>query len=1000
MKVPSMRDYNSILFRSPKDKQQTIIHQNAQFHPKRAPTSSPFDSGKHGRAEPSSTSARESRQEGPTSIASRNTFSADSYPKPTELFVTQQPQHHIQKQSIDTVEVQQSALAVPETGQRSPESVTMKDENTEATIAKLRTALDEATNQDATAKTSLAKSDAIILELRSSVRQLKRQLEKLQQDKEEIEQEKEEMMRKITRWNASKDDGLDMTTKNVIDSHARDSRIGELQVQLDRAHAQILTADMVRKELEDTLEAEQYTWELRVQEQDRAIREWQDQCRTLQTDLEQCRNQWKDAEAGWTKEVEELQSRLEKAQQEAAHWKNLQTNATSSTSETIQLKEKLLMLEQERTELQSCLDDALKELEAVDAELQNDNSIQLREENLRLQQLVESRERDNHHSLAEPLQHLYRWLLERDEPTEDNGSDNNRTSRNIHDIPADPKDVLSAIQSHLENMPSEIHDLSATKNQVKALESQLSVYRGDLKAREESSAELMASLKEAVALLKPLQDASAKADRERKKLLDQLEKAQSSNDKSYEEIKSLKREVNEKDDEIEDLRQRLEALQLELSKLKLAAASDLINKNKNITPLNSPDNLSKAREDVRSRRQSEAALREMLRDAQTKLQSLHDRNNQVESMNSELQGRLRQAQESKEKYYSMSNDNGTAVTDSRSLLPSPRQSDVQHANESAGNIQGKVIVLEKEIQEKDDEIRRLEHELKIAKENGLTFENAGLKVNMQDLQQKVLRLDAELTKAKKSIASKKEAEKTLKKSLKDALALLKPLQIHLENSEAEKRELTKELSRLKTNDGDNSDTLGQPSFLSQSEANARQVRSLEHTVRQLEKENSQLHDALEDMSQSLNASHVSTFSAKSSPFRQLSNSKEASRLREELVEVKSRYEVTLEKLESTTDENQALIESLNNRDTEGEKLNSELHSLREKLRFTERELENAKYIATSALIKVEELTMANVEQLSFTNSTFVDQDKLYEEKIKELRNNDSSKNWIKRTNFS
>lgn len=980
-----MRDYNSILFRSPKDKQQTLNHQKLQFQPKHSPIPSPSDSGNHdGPAEPASTSTRESRQEGSTSTVNSSSFPIDSYPNSTVPLVTQQqPQRYnykSQPQPLASNIAEQSVSGIPEMEPRSSVAVTMKDEGAEATIARLRTALDEATSQDASAKTSLAKSDAIILELRSSVRQLKRQLEKLQQDKEDIEQEREELIRQLNRWNSARDDGIDMTKREVVDSHARDSRIGELQVQLDRAHAQILTADMVRKELEDTLEAEQYTWELRVQEQDRAIREWQDQCRTLQTDLEQCRNQWKDAEAGWTKEVEELQSRLEKAQQEAAHWKNLQTNAASSTTEMIQLKEKLLMLEQERSELQSCLDDALKELEAVDAELQNDNSIQLREENLRLQQLIESNERDDHQSLAEPLQHLYRWLLERDEIIEDNGTDNNGVSRNIHDIPTDPKDLLSAIQSHLENIPTEIHDLSATKNQVKALESQLSVYRGDLKAREESSAELMASLKEAVALLKPLQDASAKADRERKKLIDQVEKTHASNEKGYEELKILKREINQKDDEIEDLKQRLETLQLELSKLKLAGASDLINKNKNIAPISSPDTLNKAREDVRSRRQSELALREMLRDAQTKLHSLHDRNDQVESMNSELQGRLRQAQENNEGHYSKSNANGNARS-------------VEFGETS--------VLLEKTIKEKDEEIHRLEHELKIAKENELTFENGGIDENRENLHQKVLILDSELAKMKKSLVSKKEAEKILKKSLKDALALLKPLQMHLENSETEKIELLKELSLLKTNvGGENSGDKGQLSSLSHGEANANQIRSLQNTVRQLEKENYQLHDALEDMSQSLNASHVSAFSAKSSPFPQRSSTKEASRLREELVEVKSRYEVTLDKLGCSMDDNQALVESLQNKDSDEEKLNNEFKILCEQLRFTERELENAKYIATSALIKVEELTMANVEQRSLTSSSFVDHDKLYEDKIKELHTNELIKSRTKRANFT
>jgi septal ring factor EnvC (AmiA/AmiB activator) len=60
-------------------------------------------------------------------------------------------------------------------------------------------------------------------------------------------------------------------------------------------------------------------------------------------------------------------------------------------------------------------------------------------------------------------------------------------------------------------------------NAVHALQSQVSVYQEELKSHEESSAELRDSLKEAVALLKTLQDAVAKAEDKKMQLLQQLD---------------------------------------------------------------------------------------------------------------------------------------------------------------------------------------------------------------------------------------------------------------------------------------------------------------------------------------------------------------------------------------------------------------------------------------------------------------------------------------------
>jgi len=138
-------------------------------------------------------------------------------------------------------------------------------------------------------------------------------------------------------------------------------------------------------------------------------------------------------------------------------------------------------------------------------------------------------------------------------------------------------------------------------------------------------------------------------------------------------------------------------------------------------------------------------------------------------------------------------------------------------------------------------------------------------------------------------------------------------------------------------------------------------RELEETVRQLEKENSQLHDALEDMSHGLNAMQKDGLGPP-----KMSDG----RLKEEIVELKSRYEVTQSRLEDSYVENHTLIEKLREKEAADKSATEELRILRAKLKRSEEDLENAKYIATSALVKVEQMTMANVEQLNVSLDTF------------------------------
>lgn len=728
------------------------------------------------------------------------------------------------------------------------------------TVQRLREALEDKTAQDAQAKAALAKSDAVILELRSSIRDLKGQLEdKNKEISDSVAEERginEELQKQIQHLKQQ---------LIISESSSKDANVGELQVQLDRAHAQILTADMVRKELEDTLEAEQYTWELRVQDSERQVAHLSQECDTLAQDLETCRSQWKEAEQGWGSQLEDLQHQLTQARTRIATSQALK--AANSNSE--ELVNKILQLEKERGELQTCLDEALKELEAVDQELETDG----KEDNV-----------------VESLQHLLRWILQ--EGKSMSSSNSSASHPNLHKLSNQPKELFSQIQDALEQWIQSTHE-DPKSGYVEDLQSKLSVYQSELKAREEASAELRESLKEAVTLLKPLQDAVAKAEGEKQQLQNQVNQI-----KQTAESKEAQKQLSKKNRQILSLQEQVVLLQEQVKENKqLAAAREKLlqantsNPSANTNNDDSFSKTSKAREDLRRKRETEGNMQQLLKDAQTRFRSLHQQNEEVAARNRELQGKLKDAKE---------------------RLDNPL----------------------------DDQLALYQQEL--------AQKNALLKSLGQQLQQRQQfppsQLQKELTQTRSELAQKEQAEQILNKSLKDALGLLRPLQMHLEEAESEKMEISKELRNLRKRfrqlqmgEGDDQ-TLSTMGAQSVSIEVIKIKEELEETVRQLELENSQLHDALEDLSDTPNAE---------------------AKLRQQFVELNKRYEVTQNKLEDAHVENHALVKTLKQKELEERQRKNELDQYKEKLQKAEAELSNAKAIARTALVKVEEITMAN-----------------------------------------
>jgi chromosome segregation ATPase len=747
-----------------------------------------------------------------------------------------------------------STAASSSTGMNAADGLQLMREGPEATVQKLRAGLHEMEQRDATAKSALAKCDAVILELRSSIRTLKRQCENLEAEKAALERNATNLEQDLQQLEELAHQEIqkaqDSHTREIyqlqaqlqnISAQSHSSVVGELQVQLDRAHAQILTADMVRKELEDTLEAEQYTWELRVQDQERQLSDMMDECATLREDLDQCRSQWKEAEVGWTQEVQDLSKELESAHREL----NL-----ANKNDYKEIHEKLTMLESERTELQGCLDEAMQELEAVDQEIRTSPNVLGR------------------------LHNLYNWLSE-------------RSRQDAEDIPADDVDaLLQGIQTMVEHGVGPSHSDDA--DELLNLQNQISVYRGDLKAREESAAELRSSLKEAVALLKPLQDAVHKTDMEKQALEQELVALKNGTGVSGD--GSLKDQtINDLEYQVQSLQQQLSLITPERGQRALALGGG------------EPSSAGKKRE-------KEEALQQLLSSTQSRFQELNRTNSEVVAENNALQKRLQNDREMKE-------------------------------------LEEQVQVYQHELQRKDDEIVALREELeRRPHEHGL---------DPVEHEKRTEALEAELELTRRELTSKNQVEHILNNSLKEALSLLRPLQMHLETAEREKKDMSKKMKLYKKQ---------LAKWETGSQANESMSVSSEWPL-----ERQELQQRLLELQQRTNG---------------------AEKLRSDFVELNSRYDVTQNKLESAIVENQALADALKQREQHETEMIIELKELTEKMAKSEHELENAKYIATSALMKVEELTSEHVLQLSMeahnvdANGTMTDSE--LQEKIRYL----------------
>ena len=186
---------------------------------------------------------------------------------------------------------------------------------------KLRRQLDDTLAQNERSKTSLARSDAVILELRRDQRETSGQLTKaegerelldrrateLEQDLSTSQQELHEL--RVTVQARSKE--LERISDEVGRANQRDAVLGELQLKLDRAEAQILTADMRNKQLEEDYRSDREEWEMKLARKEDEL----DQCRA---ELGGEVSNRKDAEQFWRESANVREERMRELESEIA----------------------------------------------------------------------------------------------------------------------------------------------------------------------------------------------------------------------------------------------------------------------------------------------------------------------------------------------------------------------------------------------------------------------------------------------------------------------------------------------------------------------------------------------------------------------------------------------------------------------------------------------------------------------------------------------------------
>jgi len=515
-------------------------------------------------------------------------------------------------------------------------------------------------------------------------------------------------------------------------------------------------------------------------------------------------------------------------------------------------------------------------------------------------------------------------------------------------------------------------ELNMEKARATSLQQQLSSANDSARTREESNADLRNSLKEAVSLLKPLKEHVAQAESQKEDLrkelarskqrIDDLEKQvasqtagptkESPSTSTDLRLRQKEEEVERLQKEVKDMNEALFDTRLELSdaQQRLARSSPPGAASRGISDESSTSSSRPAAQasNQSTNQESDANIRIQLQRAQI---DLNDKRRAEEELKQQLQAlthdheeliRLRQTLQDAEQKLQTKDDEITRI---REQLRQTQicLDDLTGTNDAPDDINRlSANEAKKRLGAAQFRVSQLEEELAHLNEELDTTTCAEMM-----LKQTSAKLEADLLEMSSDLEAKKETERTLNKSLKEAVDILKPLQGHVMTVEKEKAAL---LQRLKTTESrieelESSSARGLPSPPPPpppGRNDDRAVRRLEQEKELLKQRIHQLErDAIDVDQQTLGSTMTQN----------------VQRLQEQLVDVQARYEKSRKMLDQSAKTNANLLQDLREMEDEDEEAQEQIALLEQTLMEKDKELVAAKQIATTAMVKVDSMSV-------------------------------------------
>ena len=371
--------------------------------------------------------------------------------------------------------------------------------------------------------------------------------------------------------------------------------------------------------------------------------------------------------------------------------------------------------------------------------------------------------------------------------------------------------------------------------------------------------------------------------------------------------------------------------------------------------------LETTRKEVGKRQVTNEELRQSLRDALALIKPMKDHINRTdhekEQLQTELSTTIKHLKELEER--SKGQHLLSPVRQGFEQMPTPQKSNrtsEKDQNTSYDESQGM-----------ESQLQRLKNELekKTASEEKLLaeinkIENRGegeiFNVSSPTNQAKVHSLTKEVAVAKADLKCSKKAAKKLRKSLEEAVGMMNAFRDHVETAEKERKRLKRKVKEEQQKNLDTSNISqvdgicddGDPDRME----NTSTILHLKSHIIEMEHEIRVLEDRIAEMEA------MKTESGGKSDFV-ANDTNELKRLEEKLQESERAYEITKKMLNDVSNVNKELLQDLKQTEVECGESIEECDILKQKLMAALEEIDNSKYVASSSLRKIEEMTSQN-----------------------------------------